>query len=58
VPIAATAEGHRGVNVIRPHVGSRTYTIVLHFDALADSDEGGHLFQSDRGHPNDLMAAR
>ena len=34
VPIAATAEGHRGVNVIRPHVGSRTYTIVLHFDAL------------------------
>ena len=34
VPIAATAEGHRGVNVIRPHVGARTYTIVLHFDAL------------------------
>ena len=24
---------------------------------LADSDEGGHLFQSDRGHPSDLMAA-
>ncbi len=23
----------------------------------ADSDEGGHLFQSDRGHPSDLMAA-
>jgi len=22
------------VNVIRPHTGSRTYTIVLHFDAL------------------------
>ena len=23
----------------------------------ADSDEGGHLFQSDRGHPSNLMAA-
>src|ERR1700735_706007 len=23
----------------------------------ADSDEGGHLFQSDRGHRSDLMAA-
>src|SRR5208283_186942 len=34
VPIASKAEGHRGVNVIRPHTGSRTYTIVLHFDAL------------------------
>ncbi len=34
VPIAETAEGHRGVNVIRPHAGSRTYTVVLHFDAL------------------------
>src|SRR3954451_12924470 len=34
VPIAATAEGHRGVNVIRPHAGSRTYTVVLHFDRL------------------------
>ena len=32
--IALNAEGHRGVNVIRPHTGSRTYTIVLHFDAL------------------------
>ena len=34
VPIASKAEGHRGVNVIRPQTGSRTYTIVLHFDAL------------------------
>ncbi len=34
VPIAGKAEGHRGVNVIRPHTGSRTYTVVLHFDAL------------------------
>ncbi len=23
----------------------------------ADSDEAGHLFQSDRGHPSNLMAA-
>ena len=35
VPIAGKAEGQRGMNVIRPHTGSRTYTIVLHFDALA-----------------------
>jgi antibiotic biosynthesis monooxygenase (ABM) superfamily enzyme len=34
VPVAGKAEGHRGVNVIRPHTGSRTYTIALHFDAL------------------------
>jgi uncharacterized protein len=34
VPITGNAEGHRGVNVIRPHTGSRTYTIVLHFDTL------------------------
>jgi uncharacterized protein len=34
VPIAGNAEGHLGVNVIRPHTESRTYTIVLHFDTL------------------------
>jgi antibiotic biosynthesis monooxygenase (ABM) superfamily enzyme len=34
VPIAGSAEGHRGVNVIEPHTGSLTYTIVFHFDAL------------------------
>jgi antibiotic biosynthesis monooxygenase (ABM) superfamily enzyme len=34
LPIAGGAEGHRWVNVTRPHAGSRTYTIVLHFDAL------------------------
>jgi antibiotic biosynthesis monooxygenase (ABM) superfamily enzyme len=34
VVIAGNAEGQRGMNVIRPHSGSRTYTIVLHFDAL------------------------
>jgi hypothetical protein len=26
--------------------------------ASADSDEGGHLFQSDPGHHSNLMAAR
>ena len=26
-------------------------------ERFADSDEGGHLFQSDRGHPSNLMAA-
>jgi uncharacterized protein len=34
VAIAGKAEGQRGMNVIPPHTGSRTYTIVLHFDAL------------------------
>ena len=34
VPIAGNAEGHRGMNIIRPHTGSRTYTIALHFDTL------------------------
>jgi uncharacterized protein len=31
-PIAGNAAGHRGVNVIRPSTGSRSYMIVLHFD--------------------------
>ena len=26
--------------------------------ACADSDEGGHIFQSDPGHHSNLMAAR
>ena len=30
--IAQTFPGHRGVDFIRPLKGSRTYTIVLHFD--------------------------
>jgi uncharacterized protein len=34
VPVAGNAAGHRGVNVVPPRTGSRTYTIVLHFDAL------------------------
>lgn len=33
VPLAQTAPGHRGVNVIRPHGLSSEYTIVLHFDS-------------------------
>jgi uncharacterized protein len=38
VPMAGNAEGYRGVNVIRPQTGSRTYTIVLHFDRLEHSE--------------------
>jgi antibiotic biosynthesis monooxygenase (ABM) superfamily enzyme len=34
VPVAQRFVGHLGVNVIRPHDGSQTYTIVLHFDSL------------------------
>lgn len=33
VPISKRFEGHRGVNVIRPHAGQDEYTIVLHFDS-------------------------
>lgn len=32
VPIAQTFPGHQGVVAIRPSDGSRTYTIVVHFD--------------------------
>jgi uncharacterized protein len=35
-PIAQQFAGHRGVNVIRPHVGSEAYVIVLHFDTIAN----------------------
>ncbi|RYZ32857.1 MAG: antibiotic biosynthesis monooxygenase [Sphingobacteriales bacterium] len=31
VPLAQATDGHRGVNVIRPHGHSEAYTIVLHF---------------------------
>jgi antibiotic biosynthesis monooxygenase (ABM) superfamily enzyme len=34
VGVAGNAEGDRGVNITRPRTGSRTYTIVLHFDTL------------------------
>ena len=33
IPLAQTAPGHRGVNVIRPHGRSDEYTIVLHFES-------------------------
>ena len=33
-PIADNVEGHRGVNIIQPRTGSRTYTIVHYFDTL------------------------
>jgi uncharacterized protein len=31
---ARNAEGQRGINIIPPHTGSQTYTVVLHFDQL------------------------
>ncbi len=34
LPIARTFDGHHGVAIVRPPDGSRTYTIVLHFDTL------------------------
>ena len=34
VPLAAHSTGHRGVNVIRPPVGSTEYTVILHFDTI------------------------
>jgi antibiotic biosynthesis monooxygenase (ABM) superfamily enzyme len=36
VPIAQTFAGHQGVSVIRPHGNSDAYTIVLHFDTVAN----------------------
>lgn len=35
-PAAEQFAGHRGVNVIRPHGASDAYTIVLHFDTIAN----------------------
>ncbi|SFE98873.1 antibiotic biosynthesis monooxygenase [Spirosoma endophyticum] len=35
VPLAQEADGHRGVNVIRPHGQNEEYTIVLHFASEA-----------------------
>ena len=32
IPLAKRFAGHQGINVIRPHGGSDTYTVVLHFD--------------------------
>ena len=33
IPVAKSFEGHRGVNVIRPHHPHEDYTIILHFDS-------------------------
>jgi len=33
-PVARAFEGHHGVAIVRPPEGSRTYTVVLHFDTL------------------------
>jgi len=35
IPVAAGFKGHRGVDVIRPPEGSRTYTVAIRFDNLA-----------------------
>ena len=42
--IAQTFPGHRGVDFIRPPKGSRTYTVVLHFDT---SEHLGRWLSSD-----------
>src|SRR5258705_11740721 len=42
--IAKTFPGHRGVDFIRPPKGSRTYTVVLHFDT---SEHLGRWLSSD-----------
>jgi antibiotic biosynthesis monooxygenase (ABM) superfamily enzyme len=39
IPVAGKAAGQRGLNIIRPHTGSRTYTVVLHFDALTHLEQ-------------------
>ncbi|GAB3782940.1 antibiotic biosynthesis monooxygenase [Spirosoma horti] len=44
VPLAQNADGHRGVNVIRPHGQSEQYTIVLHF---ASETSLRHWLESD-----------
>ena len=36
IPVAQQFAGHRSVNVIRPHGASGEYTIVLHFDTIAN----------------------
>lgn len=36
IPVAQHFAGHQSVNVIRPHAASDAYTIVLHFDSVAN----------------------
>ena len=33
IPVAKEFEGHKGVNIIRPHKGHSDYTIALHFES-------------------------
>ena len=54
IPVAHQFAGHQSVNVIRPHGASGEYTIVLHFDTIAnlrkwlDSDVRGRLIDQIR----------
>jgi imidazolonepropionase-like amidohydrolase len=54
-------ELRRTAEALQPHLKKfyADYVTTAHvpFAKHADSDEGGHLFQSDRGHPSNLMAA-
>lgn len=36
IPVAQRCAGHHGVNVIRPHKPDDAYTIILHFDTVAN----------------------
>ena len=36
IPIAQSFAGHQSVNVIKPHAAAEPYTIVLHFDTIAN----------------------
>jgi uncharacterized protein len=36
IPIAQSFAGHQSVSVIRPHASTDAYTIVLHFDSVAN----------------------
>lgn len=36
IPVAQSFAGHQGINVIRPNTASEDYTIVLHFDSMAN----------------------
>lgn len=36
IPVAQSFAGHQSVNVIRPHAAGEAYTIVLHFDTIAN----------------------
>jgi antibiotic biosynthesis monooxygenase (ABM) superfamily enzyme len=54
IPVAQQCAGHQSVNVIQPHGTSDAYTIVLHFDSIAnlrkwlDSEVRAHLVEAIR----------